>query len=393
MQKHTIWILLISLFLIGCSNTTSLSTEQDKPKETTEENESIQRKPLKEAASSTKQQEEGLSPLTVHYLDVGQGDATLFEICDGDETYVFLYDTGDWKGNEVLPYLEKQGIDYIDIIMISHPHADHIGQLDKILHQVEVGEVWMTSNTAGSKAYEKAVQTIIDKDIDFDEPTAGDVFDIGPLILTILHPDALTEKLNEDSLSFHAQYGDVSFLFTGDAYKGEERQMMERDLPLEASFLQLGHHGSDTSNDEKFIEKVNPEHAIYSAGEGNSYGHPHEDVVNLFQEKNIPLYGTDKDGTIIITTDGKTYDIKMDKTKTANKEEKPKMQQDSEESCIDINEANVEDLQKIIHVGETRAKQLIDLRPFDAVDDMVEIDGLGPARITDIVDEGKACVQ
>ncbi|HLR43427.1 MAG TPA: MBL fold metallo-hydrolase [Pseudogracilibacillus sp.] len=425
MPKNILFTLLFTLFLFGCADNTNVATENnfnnqniienevmenntEAETKTVEADETKEEAPVKEEKKQTKKkkkkkQSTSLPPLTVHYLDVGQADATLFQFSDGDEDYTLLYDTGDWRGNEVLPYLQGLGIDYIDIVMISHPHADHIGQLEKVLQSVEVGEVWMSSNTAESQVYQNAVNTIIEKDIDFDEPSAGDVFDIGSLVLTILHPASLTGKLNEDSISFHAQYGDVSFLFTGDAGKAEEKQMMQRSLPIEATFLQLGHHGSNTSSDGRFVDKVNPEHAIYSAGKNNSYGHPHPDVVNLFQEKDIPLHGTDEKGTIIVTTDGKDYEMdtkQMTKSKqsTTKKPKQEKKKQQATENtatgnCVDINSASFDEVQKIIHIGEARAELLIEARPYNSVDDLTRINGIGPARIDDIKAEGIACVK
>src|SRR5699024_1692878 len=375
MPKNILFTLLFTLFLFGCADNTNVATENnfnnqniienevmenntEAETKTVEADETKEEAPVKEEKKQTKKkkkkkQSTSLPPLTVHYLDVGQADATLFQFSDGYEDYTLLYDTDDWRGNEVIHYLQGLGIDYIDIVMISHPHADHIGQLEKVLQSVEVGEVWMSSNTAESQVYQNAVNTIIEKDIDFDEPSAGDVFDIGSLVLTILHPASLTGKLNEDSISFHAQYSDVSFLFTGDAGKAEEKQMMQRSLPIEATFLQLGHHGSNTSSDGRFVDKVNPEHAIYSAGKNNSYGHPHPDVVNLFQEKDIPLHGTDEKGTIIVTTDGKDYEMdtkQMTKSKqsTTKKPKQEKKKQQATENtatgnCVDINSASFDE--------------------------------------------------
>src|SRR5699024_597180 len=330
-----------------------------------------------------------LDDLTVHYMDVGQGDATFFQVKDKDETYHILYDTGDWKGNEVVPYLKDLKVDYIDVIIISHPHADHIGQLHKVLDQFDVGEVWMSSNTAQSEVYNKAVEEIVKSDADFDEPKAGDVFDIGPLQLTILHPANVTGNLNEDSISFHAQYGDISFLFTGDASKTEEKIMLENDLPIEATVLQLGHHGSNTSSDPKFVEEVNPEIAIYSAGIDNKYGHPHEEVIDLFATKDIPLYGTDTYGNIVIKTDGKTYEVDKGKKKKQKQTEKEK----KNAACININDASKEELMEIIHIGDVRADALIEHRPYTSVEDLSIIDGIGPGRISDIIEEGKACIE
>src|SRR5699024_1269261 len=206
---------------------------------------------------------------------------------------------------EVVPFLQKKDVETIDIIIISHPHADHIGQLTNVVENFSVEEVWMSGNTANSDIYQDALQAVEDSDANYEEPLAGDLFDVGPLTLTALHPSSLTGELNEDSLSFHVAFNDISFTFTGDAGKTEEEQLMNRDLPLQADYLQLDHHGSDTSSSSDFIDAVETTDAIYSAGEYNKYGLPDEEVVSLFEEKGIELYGTDVHGTITVETDGK----------------------------------------------------------------------------------------
>src|SRR5699024_19288 len=238
------------------------------------------------------------------------------------------------------------------------------------------------------EVYNKAVEAIVKSDADFDEPKAGDVFDIGPLQLTMFHRANGTRNLTEDSLSFHAQYGDISFLFTGDASKTEEKIMLENDLPIEATVLQLGHHGSNTSSDPKFVEAVNPDIAIYSAGKDNKYGHPHEEVLHTFESKDIPLYGTDESGNIIVTTDGKKYDVNFDRKKQTETNTTQ-----TKNACININEDTIDEVQEIKHIGAARAEDLLNNRPYESLDDLSKVDGLGPARINDIKDEGKACVE
>src|SRR5699024_5171551 len=151
----------------------------------------------------------------------------------------------------------------------------------------------------------QAVEAIMASDADFYEPQVGEIFDVGSMELLVLHPESLTGGLNEDSLSIRFTYGDVSFVFTGDAYKNEDLMMLKRGLPLKADFLQLGHHGSSTSSDPTFIEAVDPNYAIYSAGLDNQYGHPHVEIVDYFKKTDITLLGTDIHGTIKVTTDGK----------------------------------------------------------------------------------------
>src|SRR5690625_1998749 len=124
--------------------------------------------------------------LLVHYIDVGQADATLFEWSDDESSYTFLYDTGDWNKTDVMTYLEEQKIEEIDVIMISHPHADHIGQLKSILENFSVKEVWMPGTENSSQTFQEAVAAVLNDDsIGYDEPRAGDIFDIGDLTLEI----------------------------------------------------------------------------------------------------------------------------------------------------------------------------------------------------------------
>src|SRR5699024_9421123 len=115
-------------------------------------------------------------------------------------------------------------------------------------------EVWMTGNTAKSDIYQEALQAVEDIDDNYKVLLDRDLYDIEHLKLTALHPSSLTGELNEDSLSFHVAFNDISFMFTGDAGKTEEEQIMNRDLPLQADYLQLGHHGSDTSSSSDFID-------------------------------------------------------------------------------------------------------------------------------------------
>lgn len=381
--------------------TTDLHTKE-MPKlaeEKTNGKETAKEKPQEEKTKE-KSQEDGT--LQVDYIDVGQGDATLLDYENQEERYTILYDTGDWQGDEVVPFLKNQDVETIDIIIISHPHADHIGQLASVMENFTVEEVWMTGNPAHSTVYQEALQAVKESDVNYEEPLAGDVFDVGPLTLSILHPRSLTGDLNEDSLSVHAAFKEVSFLFTGDAGKAEEEQMMNRDVPLQADYLQLGHHGSNTSSSSSFVDAAEPKEAIYSAGEDNKYGHPDQEVVSLFAEKGIELYGTDVHGTITVETDGKeaslTTDKKAEDVAAGDKEQAEKDTAKEKEpadknpaGCVDINKASAGELTAIKHIGEKRAEELIEMRPFDSVEDLSRVNGIGDVRLEEMKAEGIAC--
>lgn len=417
-NKLFIILLLTTLFLIGCQeqqlnvdppdapNVEASSKDNDPPNQEVTEEEVTEEKNNNKNDDKNSKNVQKLKQLKVHYIDVGQGDASLLQFSDNDENYTILYDTGDWSGNEVVPYLQQQKIDFIDLVMISHPHADHIGQLKKVMENFEVGEVWMTGNTANTKVYQSAIEAVMNSDADYDEPMAGDEFDIGPLEITILHPSSLTGDVNDDSLSARFTYGNVSFIFTGDAYKSAEKQMIQRQSNIQADYLQVGHHGSSTSSDTQFVKAVQPKYAIYSAATGNSYGHPHVETIDLFEKMGIPLYGTDVHGTIIVTTDGNTSEISTEKEGTVERKERkesqkkktkkqqsPASSENPSSSCIDINHASEEELQQIKHIGEARAKDVVELRPYESVDQLTRIKGIGDGRLKDILEENKACVK
>ncbi|WP_318616325.1 MBL fold metallo-hydrolase [Sporosarcina sp. YIM B06819] len=323
--------------------------------------------------------------MKVHYIDVGQADATLLQLIDQNETINLLIDTGDWNASDVVTYLHSQQIKDIDIIAVTHPHADHIGQLDKIIEEFPVTEVWMNGETATSQAFAKSLEAIEKHDVDYYEPEVGEVFDIGPLEITILHPDSLSANTNNNSLAMRLQYGEVSFLFTGDAEQQAENAILSSGANIKAKILHLGHHGSNTSNTPEFVQAVNPEIAIYSAGVDNSYGHPDVEIINQMTSNNIPLYGTDTHGTIIVETDGKTYTVMTNKQGTLPRPP-------AGQACLDINTVSETELQEITHIGPALANALIKLRPYRSVDELTNIKGIGPARLHDIKSQGLACV-
>ncbi|MEI3605347.1 MBL fold metallo-hydrolase [Pseudogracilibacillus sp. SE30717A] len=407
MRKLMLVLMLFSFTLFSaCDHIEQVyQDEQVEQQEVTDEATTSEKKLSKKTDEST-DNEKDLSKsesLTVSYLDVGQGDATLFQFSDGKENYTILYDTGDWLGNQVPKYLNDKKIDYIDLVIISHPHADHIGQLQKVMESFDVGEVWMTGNATNTKVFQSAMEAVLQSDADYEEPTAGDLYDIGPLELYVLHPAKLSGGLNEDSLSINMTFGQISFLFTGDAYKEQELSMLNYPDHIQADFLHVGHHGSNTSSDSSFIEAVSPTYAIYSAGTDNSYGHPHQEVVQLFKDTGITLYGTDVNGTITVQTDGKDYEVLTDKEGIVKKghEDTTKIEPNKNDTvemeentagCIDINTASKNELMEITQIGEARADELITLRPFQSIDELTKIDGIGEARLKDIKQQGKACL-
>jgi beta-lactamase superfamily II metal-dependent hydrolase len=359
-----------------------------------------------------------LETLKVHFIDVGQADATLFEFSYQGEDFTILFDAGNWNRNDVVKYLNAHQINHIDILIGSHPHADHIGQMDTIINDFDVTEVWMSGDTATSQTFERVVDAIEQSGVDYHEPRSGEVFDVGPLEIQIINPDGLTGDVHEGSISAKFTYGETSFVLTGDAESQTERAMLNRGFELGADVLQLGHHGSNTSTIPEFLEAVSPSIAIISAGETNQYGHPHDEVVNRVLDAGIDLYATHVNGTIIIETDGKSLTVltKEDGTispsssggsSNSNISSNTSQRSNSSSSnsisssedatlssnCININSASIDELQGIIHIGPVRAEELVQLRPFTSIDNMTRINGIAAGRLADIKDEGLACVR
>jgi competence protein ComEC len=252
------------------------------------------------------------APLTIRVLDVGQGDAML--ITHPDVT--MLIDTGRHDRNDVVPLLRAHGVSRIDLLVITHPHADHIGQFDRVMAAFPVEEVWWSGATATSQTFGRAVAALEASSARYEEPRAGAVTTVGPLGIEILHPGAgdSLRDLNDSSISLRITYGEFRLVTTGDAERAAEARMLARHRDrLAADVLRLGHHGSSTSTSPEFLAAVAPSVAVYSAGAGNRYGHPHVEVVERVRARGAALHGTDTDGTVAIITDGVTFDVRTER--------------------------------------------------------------------------------
>ncbi len=338
-----------------------------------------EKSPVKSESETPVPLEKGSGGLTAHFIDVGQGDATLFET----EDYAILIDTGNWKDTDAVDYLEKLGLAKIDVVIATHPDSDHIGQLDKIIEQFEVGEVWMSGNVSTSDTFIRALEAIEKKGVDYYEPRAGETFDIGDMGIEVLHPVDATGKSNAESISLRLTYKDINFVVTGDAGVKEEQAMIDSGVELDAEILRLGHHGSNTSTSTAFLKAVNAEVAIYSAGIDNSYGHPHAEVIASVENAGAEVYGTDVNGTVRVETDGVAYNVLIERDGIAL---------EGKNRCIDINLASSAELQEIEGIGRSLAEAIIKARPFKTIEELDRIKGIGEGKINEIKDQGLACI-
>ena len=239
--------------------------------------------------------------MRVHFLDVGQGDSILIE--SPNDEYM-LIDGGDkGSGDEIVAYLQQRGIDTLDVVVATHPDADHIGGLIDVLENVTI-ERWVDSGKAHtSQTYIEMLSLIDEKGIDFTVAERGDTvaFD-DALTVDVVYADPASNDNNEASVVLKMTYNERSFLFAADAGIKEEGKMASSDI--DADVLKAGHHGSNTSSSEAFIQAVSPDITVLSYGEGNKYGHPHKEVTDLLAKYNSLVYSTAESGTIVIETDG-----------------------------------------------------------------------------------------
>lgn len=242
--------------------------------------------------------------LKIHFINVGQADSILIQ--QGSKS--MLIDAGNnGDGKLVKNYLLKEGIKSLDYLIGTHPHEDHIGGLDYIINDFEIGKIYLPKVTSTTKTFKDVVIAIKNRGMKVTVPKTGETFNLGSAKCTIMAPNGSEYKdLNNFSVVIKLEFGSNSFLFTGDAEELSENEILEEGFNVKADLLKVGHHGSSSSTSNKFLSSVNPKYAIISCETGNDYGHPHKKIMDKLKNENIPVYRTDELGTIIATSNGNT---------------------------------------------------------------------------------------
>lgn len=280
MKKRFIPILLIiSLFfslLIGCNSNTKSVSSSDSDK------------------------------MKVHYIDVDQGDAILIQVNNKN----LLIDSSTSKAKDkFLNYLDNLNIKKIDYIIATHPHEDHIGNMDKVIEKYDIGEFYAPKVTTTTATFKRMMSALKEKNKKVNVIKKGiTTIDLGENVsLEVFSPvkSNYGDELNNYSPVIKVIYKETSFLFTGDAEKDVENEIINNNENLKADVLKVGHHGSSSSTTNEFLDAVNPKIAVISCGKNNTYGHPHKETISKLQNKNIKIYRTDKDGNIVFLSDGK----------------------------------------------------------------------------------------
>ncbi len=242
----------------------------------------------------------------MHYLDVGQSDCTFVEI-GGD--YTLMIDASDEAHAErICRYIENLGYSRIDLLVLTHPHSDHIGGAHRVLAEFEVGIVYMTETEASGEdaEYLRRVEEIIEEsDIERVLAEAGVTFELGRLQGKFLSPmDVSFEDENEMSAVISLRWGEQRFLFMGDAGEAAEKLLIERGADLRADVVKAGHHGSGGSSSRDFVSATGADYVVFSCGAGNDYGHPSPYAADRWANAGAQIFRTDRDCTVIACTDG-----------------------------------------------------------------------------------------
>ena len=252
--------------------------------------------------------------LTVTWLDVGQGDAAVIQ-CGGQS---MLIDGGKpEKSSYIYAWLQQHGLSYLDVIVATHVDADHIGGLSGALNYASVGTAYCPETTGTTETFQSFVKYLAQQGKQITVPTEGETFALGGAQVQILGPLHCAEDSNDNSIVLKVSFGATSFLFTGDAERAEEQDLLNAGVNLQSTVLKVGHHGSDTSTSYPFLRAVAPQYAVISVGAGNSYGHPTEAVLSRLRDAGVTTFRTDMQGEITAVSDGQTINFSTAKNAAA----------------------------------------------------------------------------
>lgn len=251
--------------------------------------------------------------LTVSFLDVGQADSILIE---NNKEYMLIDAGNNEDGKLLVKYFNEHNITTFKYLVATHPHEDHIGGLDDIINNFNIETLYMPDAITTTKTFNDVLDAIENKQMQFQIPKIEETFTLGEATLEVLYTGTDTKDLNNTSIVLRLDFGNTSFLFTGDATEETEKELLNNNLNLKADVLKIGHHGSKYSTTTEFLNTVNPQYAIISVGQNNTYNHPEDKILTKLNKANIEIHRTDLEGTIIVTSDGQNININNIKTNT-----------------------------------------------------------------------------
>ncbi len=254
--------------------------------------------------------------LELHVLDVGQGDALALRTPRGRWVVIDAgrrWDGGDAGRRTVVPYLRRLGGD-VAMFVLTHAHDDHAGGAASVVEALHPAQWWEPAFVTGSEGYRRALEAVRKTSVPWHRVAPGDKLDIDGVRFDVLAPDsswtAAQSDANETSVVIRVSFGAVAFMLTGDAEASEEQWLVRHAAKLGADVLKLGHHGSKTSSSAPFLDAVSPVLGIVSVGADNTYGHPSPETIQAFAQRRIPLLRTDREGGIVVSTDGRMITVR-----------------------------------------------------------------------------------
>ena len=249
----------------------------------------------------------------IYYIDVGEADCTLIK---NNNEYALIDAGNNQDGLKLVEYFKSLGITKFKYVIGTHLHEDHIGGMDYIIKNFDIEHYYMPDVTSEYMTFTEVVDSLKEKDVKWEVPEIDSTFNIGEAKFTVLWISKDEEEINDTSIVLKLDFKNTSYLFTGDATKNVELKILEKDI--KSDVLKVSHHGSSDASSAQFLKLVEPKYAIISVAKINDYHHPHDITLKKINELNIKTYRTDKDGTIVVSSDGENYYFETIKTDTNN---------------------------------------------------------------------------
>ena len=248
---------------------------------------------------------------SVSFIDVGQADSVLIR----NGNYNMLIDAGNNEdGEKLVNYFKSLGIEEFTYVFATHPHEDHIGGMDDIINNFKIDNYYMSNKLSTTKTFMDVLDALDGCNLKYTVPNKGDTLKLGDANIKVIYPGDDKSNINDSSIVLKITYGKNSFLLTGDATSNVERKIYNEDI--KSDVLKVAHHGSSYSSTDVFLDKVKPYYAVISVGKNNIYNHPSNKTLEKLNKRNIKVYRTDLDGTIVFISDGDNLSVKALKTDT-----------------------------------------------------------------------------